>query len=132
MAVSQENVELVQAIYTRFRAGDTDSALELVHPEMELHDRPEIPDPQVYHGHQGVLDSLRVSQVTFEGLELTPEEFVDAGDQVVVVFRFTGTGRESRIPVDERLAHRWTIRDGKATRMDVHSNREDALRAAAL
>ena len=60
-----------------------------------------------------------------------PEEFLDAGDQVVVVFRFRGTGRESGVPVDERLAHLWTIRDGRGVRMTVHSGRDEALSAAA-
>jgi uncharacterized protein len=128
--MSEENVRLVQEIYARFRAGDEEGALSLHHPDMEVHDRPEAPDPQVYRGHEGVLRSVGVSQATFEGLDLAPEEFLAVGDQVIVVFRFRGTGRESGIPVDERLAHLWTIRDGKAARMSVHSSREEALEAA--
>jgi ketosteroid isomerase-like protein len=127
-----DNVELVRAIYDRFRAGDTDSALALLDPGIEVHDRPEAPDPQVYRGHEGVLTSLRVSQAAFQGLEMVPEEVLDAGERVIVVFRFRGTGRESGFPVDEQLAHVWTIRDGKAVRMDVHSGRDEALRAAGL
>jgi hypothetical protein len=130
--MSQANVELVRTIYDRFRAGDTDGALALHHPEIEVHDRPEIPDPQVYRGHEGVLSSLRVSQAVFKGLDVVPEEFLDAGDRVIVVFRFQGTGRESGVPIDERLAHVWTIRDGKAARMEVHSGRDEALRAAGV
>jgi uncharacterized protein len=84
----------------------------------------------VYRGHEGVRSSLRVSQVEFEELDLVPEEFLDAGDRVVVVFRFQGKGRRSGIPIDEQLAHVWTIRDGKAVRMEVHSGRDQALRAA--
>jgi ketosteroid isomerase-like protein len=130
--MSEANVELIRAIYDRFQAGDQDDALALLDPAIEVHDRPEIPDPQVYHGHEGVLASLQTSQDTFDGLTLTPEEYVDAGDQVVVVFRFQGVGRGSGIEVDEQLAHRWTIRDGKAVRMDVYASREEALRVAGL
>jgi uncharacterized protein len=130
--MSQANVELVRSIYDRFRAGDTDGALALHAPEIEVHDRPQAPDPQVYRGHEGVLTSLRQSQSTFEGLDMVPEEVLDVGDRVVVVFRFQGTGRESGVPIDERLAHVWTIRDGKAVRMAVHSGRDEALRAAGL
>jgi uncharacterized protein len=131
-SMSQPNVELVRAIYDRFRSGDTDGALALHDPDMEVHDRPQAPDPQVYRGREGVLESLRVSRAAFEGLEMVPEEILDAGDRVVVVFRFRGTGRESGVPVDERLAHVWTIREGKAVRMEVHSGRDEALRAAGL
>jgi ketosteroid isomerase-like protein len=119
--VSQRNVELVRTIYERFRAGDVEGALALHHPGVEIHDRPEAPDPQVYRGHEGVLESLRVSQAEFTGLDIVPEEFIDEGDRVVVVFQFVGTGRTSGIPIEERLVHVWTIKDGKAIRMEVQS-----------
>lgn len=128
--MSQANVELVRAIYERFRAGDTDAALALHHPEIEVHDRPEVPDPQVYRGHEGVLRSVSVSRETFRGLDIEPEELHDAGDRVVAVIRIQGRGRESGIPIDERLAHLWTIRDGKAVRMVVYSSLDEALREA--
>jgi uncharacterized protein len=128
--MSEANVELVRTIYDRFRARDTDGALALHDPEIEVHDRPESPDPQVYRGHEGVLSSLRVSQAAFKELDVVPEEFLDAGDRVIVVIRFQGKGRESGVPIDEQLAHVWTVRDGKAVRMDVHSGRDEALRAA--
>jgi ketosteroid isomerase-like protein len=130
--VSAADVELVQTIYERFRAGDDEGALALLDPEIEVHDRPEAPDPQVHRGHEGVVAALNESRAAFEGLDLVPEEFLDPGDQVIVVFRFQGTGRASGIPIEERLCHLWTIRDGKAVRMEVHSRREDALGAAGV
>jgi ketosteroid isomerase-like protein len=128
--MSEANVELVRTIYDRMRAGDVDGALALQDSEIEVHDRPEVPDPQVYRGHEGVLASLRVSQVEFEDLDIVPEEFLGVGDRVVVVFRFQGRGRRSGIRIEEQLAHLWTIRDGRAVRMEVHSGRDEALRAA--
>ena len=122
------NVELVRAIYERFRGGDPDGALALYDPEVEVHDRPEIPDPRVYRGHEGVLAALDASRSEFSGFDVVPEEFVDAGDRVVVVFRFIGTGRESGVPIEQRLCHAWTIRDGRVIRMEVHSDRGEALR----
>jgi ketosteroid isomerase-like protein len=128
--MSQANVELVRAIYDRFRAGDTDGALGLQDPEIEIHDRPQAPDPQVYRGHKGVLAALRASQEAFEGLDVVPEEFLEVGERVVVVFRFQGTGRGSGVPIDEQLAHVWTVRSGKAVRVEVHSGRDEALSSA--
>jgi ketosteroid isomerase-like protein len=40
---------------------------------------------------------------------------------VVVVFRFQRTGRGSGLPVDERLAHVWTIAGGKAVRIQART-----------
>jgi ketosteroid isomerase-like protein len=130
--MSEANVELMKDLYARFEEGDEDSALEVLDPDMEVHDRPEIPDPQVYRGHDGVRQAVQGSRDTFEQLNFVPEEFIDAGDQVVVVFRFQGVGRGSGVEIDEQLAHRWTIRDGKPIRLDVHSSREQALEAAGV
>ena len=126
--MSRANVEVVRTIYDRFRGGDADGALALYDPAVEVHDRSEIPDPRVYRGHDGVLAALGASRSAFAGLDLVPEEFVDAGDRVVVVFRFVGTGRESGVPIEQRLCHAWTVRDGRVIRMDVHSDRDEALR----
>jgi ketosteroid isomerase-like protein len=114
-------LELVRTIYDRLRAGDIEGGLELIDPEIEIHDRPEIPDPQVYRGHQGVLDALAASFAEFEEVDFVPEEFVESGDRVIVVFRFQGTGRGSGLSVDERLAHVWTIAGGKAVRMQART-----------
>jgi uncharacterized protein len=121
--VSEANVELVRTIYDRLRSGDVRSALALIDPEFEGRDRPEIPDPQVYRGHQGVFDALGASFADFAEVDFVPEEFTDAGgDRVVVHVRFEGTGRGSGLRVDERLYHVWTIRNGKAARMEARSD----------
>jgi uncharacterized protein len=60
------------------------------------------------------------------------EEFVTAGDFVVVLTRYTGRGKESGVAVDTRGAHLWTMRDGKAVRLEVFSSRRRALEAAGV
>jgi ketosteroid isomerase-like protein len=131
--VSEANVELIKDLYAHFEAGDEEGALALLDGSMEVHDRPEVPDPQVYRGRDGVRQAVQGSRDTFEELNFVTEEFLDAGeDQVVVVFRFQGVGRGSGIEIDEQLAHRWTIRDGKPVRLHVHSTREQALEAASV
>jgi ketosteroid isomerase-like protein len=123
--VSEANVHVVRAIYERLRAGDLEGGLALIDRDFEGRDRPEIPDPQVWRGHQGVLDSLRTSFDEFDSVDFVPEEFLDEGDRVVVVFRFQGVGRGSGLRIDERLYHVWTVRDGKALRMEVHTARPE-------
>jgi uncharacterized protein len=121
---------VVREIYDRFRAGDQQGGLELIDPDVELHDRPEIPDPQVYRGHEGVMSALDVSRAEFDDADIVPEEFIEVGDNVVVPLHFVGRGRESGFPIDELLCHVWKVRDGKAVRVEVHADRDEALRAA--
>jgi ketosteroid isomerase-like protein len=115
-------VDVVREIYERFRSGDEDAYLELIDPGIEVHDRPEIPDPRVYRGHEGVIEVSGASRAEFDDSDVVPEEFIDAGGgTVVAVLRFVGRGRESGVPVDEVVHHVWTVRDGKGVRMEVRS-----------
>ncbi len=45
-----------------------------------------------------------------------PEEFVASGDTVVVVVRYTGTGKVTGKALDVPAVHVWEIRDGKLAR----------------
>ena len=63
---------------------------------------------------------------------MIPEEFFDAGDQIVVIYRGLGRGKGSGITVDRRNAYLWTVRGGKAARLEMFSGPDEALRAAGL
>ena len=53
------------------------------------------------------------------------------GDRVVVFTRYRGTGRGG-IELDREAAHVWTMREGKAARIDVFQDRHRALLSAGL
>jgi ketosteroid isomerase-like protein len=61
-----------------------------------------------------------------------PEEFLDAGDKVVVPFRESGRGRESGATSEMLGATVWTVRDGKVVHTKVYTNRRQALSDAGL
>jgi ketosteroid isomerase-like protein len=60
------------------------------------------------------------------------QEFIAHGDHVVVLCRYHGRGRGSGAQVDTKGAHLWTLRGGKAIRLEVFSERERALAAAGV
>jgi ketosteroid isomerase-like protein len=60
------------------------------------------------------------------------ERYVESGDLVVVLTRYSGRGKGSGAPVETLGAHVWTMRDGKAVRLEVFPNRESALRATGI
>ena len=45
-----------------------------------------------------------------------PEEFLDAGDEVVVLGRYRGIAKETGKSLDVPFVHIWALRDGKAWR----------------
>lgn len=119
-----------------FTQGELDeAAFEWLDPEIEWRGPREFPDlAEPRYGHDGVREYLRILTEVLEDYRMSPEEFIDAGDDRVLVFsREGGRGRGSGAEVQTHpTAHLWTLRDGKAVRMQSYWERDDALRAAGL
>jgi uncharacterized protein len=130
--LTARNVALMRDAYERIGTqGSTDVAWELIADDVVVRDRPEVPDPRTYHGRAGVLEALASSDESFEQFRMDVEDLVGVGDtHVVAILRMHGRGRGSGVPVEERIAHMWLVRDGKAVEMQVYSDPEDALRDA--
>lgn len=129
--LSRRNVELMRRAYEGVGRDDYQPAFDLVVDDVVVRDRPEVPDAGIYHGREGMITALRSSDDSFEDFRLVPEDLIGVGDHhVVVVLRMSGRGRGSGVPVEETIAHLWTLRDGKATELQVYSDPEDALRDA--
>jgi ketosteroid isomerase-like protein len=129
-ALIRQNIEAIKRGYESVKQGNFDGMLALIDPDVVVRDRPESPDPRTYHGHQGARDALAASDETFMEFEMEPEEFFGEGDYVVVVLTMRGTGRGSGVKVEERIAHQWKVRDGKAIALQVYSDPNDAVRDA--
>ena len=82
-----------------------------------------------YRGHEGIGELMDSYLDAFEHFRIEVEQSFEAGDQVVAFVRATARGRSSGVDVETRPAHVWTMRDGKALRMEVFPERERALEA---
>jgi ketosteroid isomerase-like protein len=51
-----------------------------------------------------------------------PEEFVDAGDVVVAMGKYSGTYKATGKPFQSNFAHVWRVRDGKAFRFTQYTD----------
>jgi ketosteroid isomerase-like protein len=118
--------------YEALDRGDIEAVAAFIHPEAEMHDRPEIPDATTYVGWDGVLLSLAASRETFDDFHFVPERFLENGDKIVVIITMIGKGRASGVPVEERIAHLWTIRDGLGVALQAYTDPADALEVAGL
>ena len=131
--MSRENVELAKRGYEAFARGDLDVLLvEFLHPEIEAHDPPEVPDAAIYHGRDAVRRDWEQTAELFEGFSIDVEETFDRGDEVVVFMRFRGRARGSDAELEAPMAHVWTLRDGKAIRLRQFLDRAQALEAVGL
>ena len=64
--------------------------------------------------------------------ELVPEDYIDAGERVVVILNQRGRSKATGIPVEMRFAQVWTLRDGMGIRMQLYASVEEALEAVGL
>ena len=132
--MSQENVELVREGYATFFRGDVNAVLAWggLDPQIEVRAAETFPGEVSYHGYAGFLAYMERWMESWEEYEVIPEEFIDAGNRVVVVYRALGRGQDSGVEVAMRRAHVWTIRDGKAVRWEIFAHPAEALKAAGL
>lgn len=132
--MSGENVEAVRRGYAAWeKTGSPDFAF--LDPEIEWRGPREFPDlAQPHFGHEGVVRYLAKVNEAFDDYRMVPEEFIDAGGNQVLVFsREGGRGKGSGVEVQTNpTAHLWTMRDGKAIRMESFWERSEGLEAAGL
>jgi ketosteroid isomerase-like protein len=124
--MSQENVEIVRRAFEAYSRGEPD--WNLMHPEAVWNAVDETPQC----GREAVEAYLERWESPWEELETIPEEFVDAGDRVLVTVLFRGRGQASGMTIESHLHEVWELRDGLVVRMDEFSDRRDALEHAGL
>ena len=133
--MSQENVELARRAYDAYRGGDLAEALRNLDPNVEWYTPPgerELDLDPVYRGPDGVATGIKAWADSWENYEANPVEFIDAGDQVVVVLHQRGRGKGSGAVVERTHFHVITVRGGKGVRIREFRQRTDALEAAGL
>jgi ketosteroid isomerase-like protein len=103
-------------------------------PEIVLVPAGVLPDSGRVQGRERVLGAIAEQMQAFEkgSMWMEPLEFIDAGDRLVVPYRFGGRGRHTEIEVEFSFAHVVTIHDGKAVRVDVYETKKEALEAVGL
>ncbi len=100
---------------------------------MEFHALTQWPDePPVLRGREGAEHLLKVLNSEFDESRAEPQEFIDAGEQVVVLAELSAIGKQSRVPVRANEAFVYTISDGRLLRLQVCGTREKALEVAGL
>jgi ketosteroid isomerase-like protein len=129
--VTQANVEIVRASLEAFNRQDLDGVLKDSAPDAVL-DWSRAIGP--YRGVYEVADFGRFLDDfsgTFESVRIEPEEYILAGEQVVVSWTLHFRGRDG-IEATAKGSMLWTVRDGRTTRVCLYQERDEALEAARL
>ncbi len=129
--MSEENVESVRRIYKAFQSEDWGSAMRFVSPEIEFHGTSGgLSEGNVARGIPAIREMFEVwDEEAWEESRLNPQEFVDAGDRVVVLQHELRRGRGSGVEVESETAVLFEFRDGRVIRIQGFMDREEALKA---
>ena len=131
--MSRENVELVRRAVEAFLANDWETTADLVNPGIEWEETSGLgPDASIYRG----LGEARAAVESWTGkwAEYQSEirEYVDAGDQVVVLLHERGRGQETGAAVERESGQVLTVRDGRIIRNRLYGSWDEALEAVGL
>jgi ketosteroid isomerase-like protein len=85
-----------------------------------------------YNGHAGEREYTDDLRESFERMDITPLELVDAGDRFVVLGRFHICARGSGVELDSKFGSVYWIEDGLCVRERMFLDWDAALRAAEI
>jgi ketosteroid isomerase-like protein len=129
--MSQENIEIVRAIYRSFNDDDWDAAFRLADPEFEATFQRGL-IAGTHKGRDSVRAIVEDQRAAFDGWAVEIERLVECGDQVVAVIRNQVRPKGTDSEIETRNGWIWTIRDGVVLSLRGFPNPDDALEAAAL
>ena len=113
--------------YAAFNRGNIDAAVQGFDARIEWIEPAEFPGGGVYHGRDGVKHYLTQSRALTKGSS-EPEQFIPAGNRIVVLVHARVRPKGSSDWQDVRLADVYTIRGGKIVQMRAFADRQEALR----
>jgi ketosteroid isomerase-like protein len=132
--MSQENVEVVREAFESFLGGDQEKTAQLVDPEVEFHGTVGgLQEGQIAHGQSQIDQQFEEEDLeAWEERRLEAEEFIQAGEDVVVLLHEYRRGRGSGIELETETAVVVAVRGGRVVRIQGYMDRHAALEAAGL
>jgi ketosteroid isomerase-like protein len=133
--MSQANVETLRGLYEEFRRGNWGAAAELCDPAVEWRwtsDQMGLTGERSFRGLDEVGKAMAEWLATWDSFRNEAEEFIDAGDRVVVYVHLRGLLTGSAFEVQAKQADVYTFLDGKIIHIENYSDTDEALKAVGL
>ncbi len=142
--MAKRNVEVLRDIYAAFNRRDIDGLLEGMDDSIEIAETEDLgyaalllrvlgPRFVILSGdYKGIEEVRRLFESVWEiaeWFEVEPGDAIEAGDSVVISLEMRARARATGIEGNASTVHRWTMRDGKAIRLQVFADQDEALAA---
>ena len=125
--MSTQDVQTIRGTYEAFARQDIPALLDAFQPDIVWSDPDSLPFGGTYTGHEEVLTFFQKLPEHWRELQVTPDEFVDGGDTIVVVGHHHGVAAKGTF--DGGFVHVWRMRDGKAASFEEYTDTARALEA---
>ncbi|MDQ3802765.1 MAG: nuclear transport factor 2 family protein [Acidobacteriota bacterium] len=132
--MSQENVEVIRGLYEAFGRGDVPAVLGQMDQGIEWREADNFiyADRNPYVGPQAIVEGVFARLGSeWEGFTVMPEEWLDAGNHVVVLGTYAGRHRETGREVRAQFAHVWGVRGGRVVRFQQYTDTKQFAEAVA-
>ena len=123
--MAERNADLIRGLYgfNWAAVGDRGRGLaaagKLMAPDVEARVSPEVGD-RTLHGLEGFAMFVEGLEEDFSEFRYHAEEVDEISPgQVLVTGRIQARGRRSNMPLTAPFGHLWTVRDGRATRVEA-------------
>jgi ketosteroid isomerase-like protein len=124
-----DDIDVVKAVFAAFSQGDVDAVLAHAHEEIVF--RPVTADyagrTDPYVGHEGIRAYFRDVAAVWEDLRITPSEFRQVGETILVTGRVSARSPARLIAGSSGWI--WRLRDGKIVYGRVYASAAEAIAA---
>ena len=132
--MSQENITVIRGMYESFSKGDVTSVLGQMHQHIEWREAENFiyADRSPYRGPQAVLEGVFMRLASeWADFKVTPEDWLDAGNHIVVLGTYSGRHKESGREVRAQFAHIWGVTHGRVVRFQQYTDTKQFADAIA-
>lgn len=112
---SRTPLEVAQAVYASHERRDTPGLVDLLHPEVEWHQAESHPyaGDGPWRGPEEVVQRVATPiNEDWDGFITEVEEYLEAGDRVIVLGRYRGRHKRTGVAVDAQVCTIYTVREG--------------------
>ena len=107
----------IKAVYDAFAKSDIPGVLGVLSADIAWTEAEGFPYGGTYHGPKAVLEGVFMRLGSeWIGFAAVPHEFIDGGDTIVVLGKYSGTYKKTNKSFQADFAHVWKLREGKAVR----------------
>ena len=115
------NKEIIQGMYKCFASGDIAAVVATLADDVAWTEADGFPLGGTYVGAPAVVENvfMRLGEIG-DNFTVVVERFVADGNTVIADGKYTWNHKKSGAPCETRMAHVWTLADGKVTAFLQH------------